>query len=793
MKTRIFQITFTLAIILLAAACGGGPEQQEAVQAEDGPQSLISRFPTFKQEFDSSAVDLAARDLTLYFAGNAWAEPMERVQGEEELYTVAIKKYVQVRYWVSNVATREISMTINLKGDYIDLDRQRFTVFVYDHQISTHEVEGPGDQQFSFRVPAKYMTEGFNTVAINFEETYRNPYAKIKNAPDDHEVTRHTRAFPFKRVAGYFKDFRIQIVDEETGEVLPTRLDTETLKVAEEPELLQQYANSTFSFTNVAEPGTRLSMKGNLYSGGEQAEEITVVVRSRNDANSEWRDIFSETLMAEPASVLEDFTIDVPVTEDERDLHQVQVEVSSSGLFSHCYFHWHELEVIEPEQEQAASSQEPEAGKISLPEIENVFIIVCDALRADMLGAYGSSEELTPRLDAFAEEAVLFEEAIAAAPYTIASVSSIVSGLIPEKHGVREGLTVFPENIPNLFASFNKQGFTTMTLVGMPFIRKEFGINRDADVSKYLRTKEAVQNETAEMNMKLVHRAIRQANDNGERMFCYIHLLPPHWPYTPPAPFALPGDTITKIDRNSERSLISQAFNQDNFSKAEDLVNLYFDHYKSNVRYADHIVGELLDFLKSEGIYENSLIIFTSDHGEAFAEHGKMGHSNAVYEEFVMVPLLIRGPGSEAGRKQVSVGLIDLFPTLSELFDLEVTPVALDGRSLAKVIYGGDEGSPGIYYSRAMDRKSNGHLIKTRFCVRTSEYKYIYDVHEEYFFNLKNDPQEQVNLINEMPVLAQFYRQIGMTNVFTRQIGDELEVDLGDEEYEELRNLGYLN
>ncbi len=217
-------------------------------------------------------------------------------------------------------------------------------------------------------------------------------------------------------------------------------------------------------------------------------------------------------------------------------------------------------------------------------------------------------------------------------------------------------------------------------------------------------------------------------------------------------------------------------------------IRTHHGRYMNNLFYADYVTEQLLELLRRYELFEDSLIILASDHGESFGEHDTFGHNTTVYESMIRIPLIVRVPGVEPREVEQQVGLVDFFPTLVELLDLETEATHFDGRSIAPMLAGREQEPTDYYYARATSTK----LI---FTLRGERYKYVFDDYREALFDLATDPNEIRDISADHPVLATYLRQRGLFMVASNaalRTDEGKEVKLTPEEERELRNLGYL-
>jgi arylsulfatase A-like enzyme/Tfp pilus assembly protein PilF len=285
-----------------------------------------------------------------------------------------------------------------------------------------------------------------------------------------------------------------------------------------------------------------------------------------------------------------------------------------------------------------------------------VILISIDTLRSDRLPAYGYRGVETPDLDRFRRDAVLFERAYSPTPMTLPSHVTMLSGVQPNRHGVRNnaGFRYDPARFPPVSRILSGRGYATAGAVSSYVLRGESGLRDCFEVyddsidphpgaafSEYQRSGSA----TGSIAKSWI------AANRTRPFFYFFHIYEPHVPYDPPEPFR----------------------------------SRYASPYDGEIAHADAIVGDLLEHLRRSGVYDRALIIITSDHGEGLGDHGEEQHSVLLYREALQVPLLIKFPGSRRAGEAVAepVQLADLAPTILDVADVEA-PDAFDGVSLAK-------------------------------------------------------------------------------------------------------------
>jgi arylsulfatase A-like enzyme/Tfp pilus assembly protein PilF len=359
-------------------------------------------------------------------------------------------------------------------------------------------------------------------------------------------------------------------------------------------------------------------------------------------------------------------------------------------------------------------------GKASAPAAaRNVVLITIDTVRADHLGAYGYKEAETPWLDRLAKEGVRFNQASAAVPLTLPSHSSLLSGLLPPHHGLRNnGAGSFPGDKATLATVLSGQGFRTGAFIGAFVLDRRFGLARGFEVydDEIERAPgETVVLEAERPGREVMDRALAWLGKDDKRpFFLWVHLYDAHAPYEPPSPFR---------ERHPGRP------------------------YDGEIAAVDEQVGRLLQELDRRGLAGSTAVAVAGDHGEALGEHGEMTHGLLLYEPTLHVPLLIRAPGLPAGKVlETPVSLVDLGPTLAGLAGktFPAAPAMIDGRDLSASLREGKEPAPADVYAETRYPAVFGWSPLS--ALRRRDVKYISSSQPE-LYDLGRDPKEAANLV----------------------------------------------
>lgn len=417
----------------------------------------------------------------------------------------------------------------------------------------------------------------------------------------------------------------------------------------------------------------------------------------------------------------------------------------------------------------------------------NVILLSIDTLRADHLGAYGSTRGVSPRLDAFAEEGVVFEQTIAQAPWTLPSHASLLTseypsalavGTFAEPRPVHEGATFLGEVLRD-------EGYRTYAVTGGGYVSRTFGLDQGFE-----RFEERLARTDAAQMFGVANAWLDGLGDQRP-FFLFLHTFEVH-AYDPPEEIlrelwvdgAPDSSLVNKKDlarflQTAKNHEATKAFTIDDWECA-------VDRYDGSILSVDRAFGAFVDQLEASGRLENTLFIVTSDHGEEHGEHGRAGHGYNLHDENVRVPLVLHHKELPSRRVPTQVRLLDVAPTVLDLLGLEA-PSSWKGTSLVDVIGGAELELPAFSESAHIDLKA----------LRTNDAKYVLSLWErrESLFDLDRDPSEQIDRSDAdrdecgamRKAMALFVREMAADERFRG--GEDLE--LTPEKLQELAELGY--
>ncbi|MCC6696125.1 MAG: sulfatase [Candidatus Hydrogenedentes bacterium] len=378
-----------------------------------------------------------------------------------------------------------------------------------------------------------------------------------------------------------------------------------------------------------------------------------------------------------------------------------------------------------------------------------VVLIVCDTLRADHLSCYGYPRETTPHLDAFANEAVLFENALCQETWTLPSHATLFTGLYPKHHGMTASANL-SESTVTLAEALRGAGYLCAGFTGFSFWLYPWrGFAQGFDLYN-----------TPDWRFRSIADTGSRVNQwldahSQENVFLFFHNFDAHskpalqfdgLPYGPEdsaflhfaKEFASPP-SFTRDDREkTDAEAFLLAANRNELTVTQEELEYCIALYDDSIRMVDHYLHQTFEKLKALGLYDRAVIVVTSDHGEEFGEHGVFGHAN-VYETSAHVPLLVRFPGGKRGGTRCPhvIQLTDVFPTILAAAGVPL-PNAVDGLDLAQLLDGAAPPRDRAYVQRLQWK-----------AVRTSEWKLLRDDARKAYelYDVVNDRHEKKNVL----------------------------------------------
>jgi len=372
-----------------------------------------------------------------------------------------------------------------------------------------------------------------------------------------------------------------------------------------------------------------------------------------------------------------------------------------------------------------------------------VVLVSIDSLRADHAGCYGYGRETTPNLDVLSGLGTRFAQAIAPSSWTIPSHMSVFTSLYPSTHGVVDVMAALPPACVTLAQALREAGYITAAFVSSKeMLGAQYGFDRGFDLYddytiplffevEGLHPHDGVTSEKVNevvMNWLTLHRR--------ERFFLFAHYWDVHYNYMPPPGYARMFEDAGyrgSLSRKAPVIAIRKEMSEADLLQAKAL-------YDGEIRYVDEHIGQLVRHLQALGVWEDTLFVVFSDHGDEFLEHGGSAHGHTLYDELLKVPLVFTGPDvPEAQTVTAQISLTDICPTVLELCGIDGS-WPMQGRSLAGLVR---QGSP-THSMAFSETQLDGPLLR---CARNENAKYIAKQDGSFeAYDLANDPKEQSSL-----------------------------------------------
>jgi arylsulfatase A-like enzyme len=462
----------------------------------------------------------------------------------------------------------------------------------------------------------------------------------------------------------------------------------------------------------------------------------------------------------------------------------------------------------------------------------NIILISIDTLRFDHLSCNGYHRQTTPKLDRIAAEGVQFTRAYSTAVWTPPAHASMFTGLYPSQHGVVDEKKL-NEQIPTLAEVLHKNGYHTAGFVNNPAVGQLTGLQRGHEtfqeiwqgLSRHQIFKRVVQkieniagytDNLANKTNQLVRSWIKEIRKREAPFYLFIHYIEPHNPLAAPRPFKGKYQDRQSI-RQSDMNKIREVANNplvcltDNLSLNEAEIALLTALYDEEIAYLDYRIGELYDWIRSEKLLDNTLLIITADHGEHLGEKGLFSHVSSLYEPIVHVPLVMSYPRLiEAGTlNNALVQLIDIMPTVLHVSGIDDQSLGLAGIPLLPMRREDDyhdfiiaewEGRIPHFVRARLNKMNKSHetgkYTRKLSMIRKGPYKFIQSSNgSAELYNIDNDAEESTNLAEVHPDISEQLRKTLKTwqeNTGQKGEGGGEDIFIDDLVKKRLQNLGYM-
>lgn len=417
---------------------------------------------------------------------------------------------------------------------------------------------------------------------------------------------------------------------------------------------------------------------------------------------------------------------------------------------------------------------------------KNILLILCDQLRYDFLGAYGGPW-ITPNIDKLAEDGMVFDNAYCAAPVCAPARMTMLTGLHPSSCPLE-----IPRTAPTTAGILSSAGFHTVAIGKMhmipprgPYGFRELVLSEDTgpgifldDFHPWLASQGLIERCHGLDNWDLLSCVnplpedktvtawngsaavdfLKKQDKSALPFFAVVSFVKPHPPYDPPLPWAnrvkpeeapAPRGLDRPWDDYPEQvRLFSEACG---FSKVEEsgCVRRIRAHYMGLTAQVDHEIGRILKVMAEQGLDDDTLIVFSADHGDFLGDH-HLFYKNFPYEASAHIPLIMRGPGVTAGRCDIPVSHLDFAPTFFDFCDRKI-PESCQGSSLLELLRKKGQGREGVVFQFGS---------RSGFCFVARTHKYaLWPDGDEELFHLATDPEEGDNLVRKCPQVRDRLRE----------------------------------
>ncbi len=445
----------------------------------------------------------------------------------------------------------------------------------------------------------------------------------------------------------------------------------------------------------------------------------------------------------------------------------------------------------------------------------NLLLITVDCLRSDHVSFYGYDRITTPNIDELAKESIVFENVISTIPRTHPSFASIFTAKYPHNHGVRfMGNKLSKENLTLAKILQNEGYYTGANAVELNKTGLDQGFNEFNPISRRIvnKLRRGIRriikpSEKVFPAEEITRDAIKWiAKNKNKNFFLFLHYMGAHWPYQAPPSYENYFDDSQDdhIFNNLDHGKISRGDLIFNNSLPQSQIRHAIAHYDGCIRYIDSKIKEIIDFLRTEGIFDETILVITADHGESLGENGYyFQHGEFLYDVTLKVPLIIRVPNYTPRKIDSQISNIDIMPTILDLMKVGYSS-RFDGRSTLDLINKGDSYTFREYAFSESGRSVFRQNKKTKLTgikgkwrsIRTRQWKLICIPNEKEnefeLYNLLDDPYEANNIYGKEPSVERELKEKLFDWMKPEKSDDE--PDVIEEEFKKrLISLGYMD
>ncbi len=636
-----------------------------------------------------SAPDEATLPVSDSFTAEYYAEPVEYIAQIEKKFASAQSQSHDIHLASNRKYTMEIighSPAINTP----------VTVFLDGQKIFTENITSTCQNTYAFEVEnrkGKHRLE----VASGSQQTERNSFhltdILVKESTKDavlllsqmkHEAVLHDMPIASnphnikkKLISlGYSKDLSIRLLEDSLNVLLapPSSVFQFELKVPRSSHL--EFGYGIYSAYR-KEPGKEVNFQVILEREGK--EEVLFSKKVLPYTRKFFRDLSEQKIDLSPFADTEARIKFITTFDPFSSNKSLAVDALTENVE---FAYWENPAVYRSPVSPAQKTPPP-----------NIILISLDTLRADHLKCYGYDRETSSRMDGLAADGALFRNAFSSTSWTLPSHMSLLTALNNRHHGVDKSNPHLGFSTVTLADLLRKNGYFTHAITGGALVSHRFGFSKGFD--SYREFKRSQHHRRSAKNL---FRHFNQwvSKNKDKKFFLFLHTYQTHDPYTCPAPYSsafFDGKPMPWTDGDMEKILFGDKrkshvpFRSLSSLEQENVIALY----DGEIHYTDEVlIGPLIDKLKELNLYQNTMIVLTSDHGEEFFDHGAWYHGHSLYNELIQIPLIIKFPHSEHRNQHIgnTVRIEDIMPTILEQLGIDSSPYDLDGVSLIPYLNG---------------------------------------------------------------------------------------------------------
>ncbi|MBD3414512.1 MAG: sulfatase-like hydrolase/transferase [Candidatus Aminicenantes bacterium] len=733
-KRRICWILFIGAVTLISFSCGADSGPNEWGKNQRVTLDLLKDFDVLEKATLTRVIDAVKPKWDSYFI-SGWHRPERDLRWAQGYKSAIMFEAAQTQDLIMETECR----SVKLKG----AEKQKVQIFLNSKHIETLYLE-PRFQVCKVSLPKKKIHIGKNILTFEYDKTERP--SDLSDTRDKRLLSAAFKSFKFFHSRQKESGFSRPLLQKKSGEVLhfPGNAFISYLKASGSEKLIVKISHLPKNIKACLKIDSGDHSQNLVF---KKAGFHSIQLKKRAGPFTKLA-FYLERQRKIPVS-LQDFVI------------------------------WSEIKILEPFKEtKTAFKLQNLEQNLRSQELDMVYVVM-DAFHAKHSSLYGYQRNTTPFLQKIGEQNIVFQNFYANSPYTLASTGTLFTSRYPHEHGLVEKDTKINPELPKLQKILSEHGISSFLITGQPWFSKGWGLSKGFTQLFFNPYQLIIQEALT---------SIYSHHQKEDQKFIYIHLHPPHAPYLPPPQYQV-FPTPKNISFNPTPQNFRKIENNE-IPPTDELLDYIESMYDANVLYADSLAKSIYNFFEQRGLLDQTVMIFTSDHGEASRmQHGKLGHNTTLFQEMVHIPFVMVFPekwGWRCINPQVPASVVDAPATILDVFGIS-EDFGFRGKTLLPYILMPKQTSGLVFLENLSGTRQQKGIIGHR-------YKFISTKDKEMLFDLWTDSSEKTNLLYEMPSASGYFRQILRTyardKVFQSQKMDLETID--KETRERLKSLGYI-